>query len=51
LRRKNGAKKKVPGKNHQAKIINGEKITETLVTPDDKLQLGKRGNVKLIFKK
>lgn len=31
--------------------VNGEKITETLVTPDDMVQLGKRGNVKLIFKK
>jgi serine protease Do len=31
--------------------VNGEKITEILVTPDDKVQLGKRGNVKLIFKK
>lgn len=31
--------------------VNGEKITETLVTPDDMVQLGKRGNIKLIFKK
>ena len=31
--------------------VNGEKISETLVTPDDQVQLGKRGNVKLIFKK
>ncbi len=31
--------------------VNGEKITETLVTPDDMVQLGKKGNIKLIFKK
>jgi hypothetical protein len=31
--------------------VNGEKITETLVTPDDMVQLGKRGDIKLIFKK
>lgn len=31
--------------------VNGEKITETLITPDDIVQLGKRGNIKLIFKK
>lgn len=31
--------------------VNGEKITETLVTPQDMVQLGKRGNVRLIFKK
>lgn len=31
--------------------VNKEKITETLVTPDDMVQLGKRGNIKLIFKK
>jgi hypothetical protein len=31
--------------------VNGEKITETLVTPEDMVQLGKRGNIKLIFKK
>jgi serine protease Do len=31
--------------------VNGEKISETLVTPEDMVQLGKRGNIKLIFKK
>jgi serine protease Do len=31
--------------------VNGEKITETLVTPDHMVQLGKKGNIKLIFKK
>jgi pSer/pThr/pTyr-binding forkhead associated (FHA) protein len=31
--------------------VNREKITETLVTPEDMVQLGKRGNIKLIFKK
>jgi len=31
--------------------VNGEKITETLVTPDDMVQLGKKGDIKLIFKK
>jgi len=31
--------------------VNGEKITETLVTPNDMVQLGKKGNIKLIFKK
>ena len=32
-------------------FVNGEKISETLVTPDDMVQLGKRGNIKLVFKK
>ncbi|UCH92253.1 MAG: trypsin-like peptidase domain-containing protein, partial [Candidatus Aminicenantes bacterium] len=32
-------------------FVNGEKITETLVKPEDMVQLGKRGDVKLIFKK
>jgi hypothetical protein len=31
--------------------VNGEKINETLVTPEDNVELGKRGHVKLIFKK
>jgi serine protease Do len=31
--------------------VNGEKISETLVTPDDMVQLGKRGDIKLVFKK
>jgi pSer/pThr/pTyr-binding forkhead associated (FHA) protein len=31
--------------------VNREKITETLVTPENIVQLGKRGNIKLIFKK
>lgn len=31
--------------------VNGEKITETLIKPEDNVQLGKRGDVKLIFKK
>ncbi len=31
--------------------VNGEKITETLIKPGDNVQLGKRGDIKLIFKK
>ncbi|MCP5107727.1 MAG: FHA domain-containing protein [bacterium] len=31
--------------------VNGEKITETLVNPDDMVQLGKKGDVKLVLKK
>jgi serine protease Do len=31
--------------------VNGEKISETLVTPGDMVQLGKRGDIKLVFKK
>ncbi|MCP5046149.1 MAG: FHA domain-containing protein [bacterium] len=32
-------------------FVNGEKISETLVKPEDMVHLGKRGDVKLIFKK
>ena len=32
-------------------FVNGQKITETLVKPEDMVQLGKRGNIKLVFKK
>ena len=32
-------------------FVNGEKIKETLVNPDDMVQLGKKGDVKLVFKK
>ncbi len=32
-------------------FVNGQKITETLVKPDDIVQLGKRGDIKLKFKK
>jgi serine protease Do len=32
-------------------FVNGEKITETLIKPGDNVQMGKRGDVKLIFKK
>lgn len=31
--------------------VNGEKITETLVSPEDMVQLGKKGDIKLVFKK
>ncbi len=31
--------------------VNGEKVTETLVGPEDMVQLGKKGDVKLVFKK
>lgn len=31
--------------------VNGEKIKETLVSPDDMLQLGKKGDIKLVLKK
>lgn len=31
--------------------VNGEKISESLINPDDQVQLGKRGEIKLIFKK
>ena len=30
--------------------VNGEKITETLVNPEDMVQLGKKGDIKLVFK-
>jgi serine protease Do len=32
-------------------FVNGEKITETLVNPNDAVQLGKRGDVMLVFQK
>jgi len=32
-------------------FVNGKKITETLVTPVDQVQIGKKGDIKLIFKK
>jgi len=31
-------------------FVNGEKITETLVSPEDVVQLGKKGDIKLVFK-
>jgi S1-C subfamily serine protease len=31
-------------------FVNGEKITETLVNPEDMVQLGKKGDIKLVFK-
>jgi len=31
--------------------VNGEKISESLVNPSDQVQLGKRGEIKLVFKK
>jgi len=31
--------------------VNGERITETLISPDDAVQLGKKGEVKLVFTK
>ncbi len=31
--------------------VNGQKIKETVVTPDDLVQLGKKGDIKIIFKK
>ena len=31
--------------------VNGEKIKESMVGPDDLIQLGKKGEVKLVFKK
>lgn len=31
--------------------VNGERITEQLVKPEDSVQLGKKGEVKLVFKK
>lgn len=32
-------------------FVNGEKIKETLVSPEDLVQLGKKGDVKLVFKR
>jgi len=32
-------------------FVNGQKISETLVRPEDEIQLGKRGDIKLVFKK
>lgn len=32
-------------------FVNGEKIKETLVNPEDMVQLGKKGDVKLVFKR
>jgi pSer/pThr/pTyr-binding forkhead associated (FHA) protein len=31
--------------------VNGQKIKETLVSPDDMVQLGKKGDIKLIIRK
>jgi len=31
--------------------VNGEKIKETLVNPDDEVQIGKKGDVKLVLRK
>ena len=31
--------------------VNGEKVTETLVTPTDMVNLGKKGDIRLVFKK
>ncbi len=31
--------------------VNGEKISESLITPEDQVQLGKRGEIKLVFSK
>lgn len=32
-------------------FVNGERINESLVRPEDNVQLGKKGDVKLVFKK